>query len=198
MTTNHHSPYVDNTTTYKSADMNSPLSELDAAMGDYAGNQGKVARVNEAEGALEFFDTSYDVGGNYTGSPSASAVLMRFPFVRNVKFPTNLQNSRMIANVAATAETVFSIQKNGVEVFTATFAISGTVATFSGSETTFGVDDILTVVAPGSPDASLADLGWCFAGDRNIYTITATTTTTTTSSTTTTTTSSSTTTTTTA
>lgn len=198
MTTNHHSPYADNTTTFKAADMNPPLGELDAAIGDFSSNKGKVARIDESEGNLEYFDPDYDVGGMYSGVPTASVVMMRFPFVRNIKMPANLQDSRMIAGTAATAETVFSIKVNGVEKFTATFAISGTSATFSGSEFSAGVNDILTVVAPASPDATLADLGWCFACKKNIYSITASSTTTTTSSTTSTTTSSSTTTTTTA
>lgn len=189
MSTNHHTPYQDSVTTFEDSDMNAPLAELDSAIGDFSGNQGRIPRVNSGETALEYFDASYDVGGSFIGSPGASAVMMRFPFVRDINFPANLVGSHMIAATAATAETVFSIKKNGVQIFTATFAIGGTVATFSGSETLFQNNDILTLEAPASPDATLGDLGWCFALEKNIYTYTTTTTTTTSSSSSTTTTS---------
>lgn len=186
MTTYHHTAYIDGTTTFKADDMNPPLASLDEAIGDFTGNQGKIPRVNEGETALEYVDSSYDVGGSWIGSPTASQVMMRLPLVRDIYFPANLVGSRMIAGTGATGSTVFSIQRNGVQAFTATFGAGQSVATFSGSAVTFQDGDILTIVAPGSPDATLADLGWCLALDRNVYSYTTTTTTSTTSSTTTT------------
>lgn len=187
MTTNHHTAWVDGTTQFKADDMNDPLSDLDSALGDFSGNAGRIARVNSGETSLEFIEPTYDIGGSYNGSPTASLVIMRFPFVRSASFPTNLSGSRFIAGTAATGSTQFSLQKDGTQFGTATFAASGTVATFSVTETAFGYGNVFTLVAPGSPDATLADLGWCFALDKNVYVMATTTTTTTTSSTTTTT-----------
>jgi len=45
------------------------------------------------------------------------------------------------------------------------FAAGATTATFTmSSATTYLAGDILTVVAPSSPDATLANLAWTFVG----------------------------------
>jgi hypothetical protein len=186
MSTDHHTPYSDGATQFEDSDMNAPLGELDSAIGDFTGGKGQIARVNEGESSLEFFDSSYDVGGAYNGSPTASLVLMRFPFVRTVQFTAGMSLSKFVAGVAATGSTVFSIRKNGVEFATATFGAGAQAATFSCPvNTVFAPGNTLTIVAPGSPDATLANLGWCLAGTRNVHAVTTTTTTTTSSTTTT-------------
>ncbi len=53
---------------------------------------------------------------------------------------------------------MFSIQKNGSEVLTATVAASGATATFTGSQTDVAAGDVLRIVAPATADASLADI----------------------------------------
>lgn len=109
----------------------------------------------------------YDVGGAVSGVPSASAVLIRYPFPRAVVFPSSLTLSRGVAATAATAQTDFDILKNGVSFGTMRFAAAGTTASFiSASGSTFAAGDILTVVAPGSPDATLASVGFSLAGTR--------------------------------
>ena len=78
-----------------------------------------------------------------------------------------LTGSLMISGIAATADAVFSIKKNGTEFGTATFAASGTSATFAAaSETIFSIGDILTITAPATPDATLGNLGWAIGGTR--------------------------------
>ena len=186
MATDHHTPYADGVTTFEDSDMNAPLGELDGAIGDFTGGKGQIARINDGESSLEYFDSSYDVGGAYNGVPTADLVLMRFPFVREVMFESGMSLSKFFANVAAAAETIFSIQKNGVEFATATFAIAAQGATFTCPlNTVFGPGNVLTIVAPNPADGTLADLGWCLAGTRNVHTVTTTTTTTTSSTTTT-------------
>jgi hypothetical protein len=45
------------------------------------------------------------------------------------------------------------------------FAAGATTANFAmGSATTYFAGDVLTVVAPVSPDATLASLAWIFVG----------------------------------
>lgn len=171
MSSNHHTPYQDGVTTYEDSDMNAPLGQLDAVFGgSFSGKGGQLVRINDAESAHEMFDSAYDVGGSMWGAPTGSLVIMRLPMVRKVIFPASLTGSQFKAGTAATAQTVFSLKKNGVEFGTATFAAAGTSATFAAaSETQFSVGDILTIVAPASPDATLADLGWLIAGTRNDY-----------------------------
>jgi hypothetical protein len=109
----------------------------------------------------------YDVGGAVTGVPSASAVLIRYPFPRAVVFPSSLTLSKGVSAVAATAQTDFDILKNGVSFGTMRFAGAATTASFiSASGASFAAGDILTVVAPASPDATLSDVGFSLAGTR--------------------------------
>jgi len=111
----------------------------------------------------------YDVGASLVGIPGASAVLMRYPFPRQVIFPAGLTGSRGVCATPATATATFLIKKNGSNVGTMVFATGSpnNVASFTmGSQTTFAAGDILTVVAPASPDATLADIGFGLAGTR--------------------------------
>jgi hypothetical protein len=59
----------------------------------------------------------------------------------------------------------FAVQKNGVNVGTMVFATAATTATFAmTSAITFNAGDVLTMVAPAVPDATLANLAWTFVG----------------------------------
>lgn len=148
MTDNWHTPYIDGTTSYVAVDMNVPLGELDARITTLA-------------------TSIYDIGGSFEGVPTSLQTLLRFPLPRTVAFPINMVSSQMIASIAATAETIFSIQKNGVEFATATFAIAGTIATFAAvASAPFAAGDILTIVAPATADATLGNLGWSLVASR--------------------------------
>lgn len=109
----------------------------------------------------------YDVGAMVSGAPDASAVCLRYKFPREVTFAAGLSPSQGVAVVAATADTDFDIQKNGLSVGTMTFAAAATDATFDmGSDTVFDVGDVLTVIAPISPDATLSDISLVLSGTR--------------------------------
>lgn len=109
----------------------------------------------------------YDIGAQIAGAPSASLVMLRYKFPRAVDFPAGLTNSQGEAGTAATAQTDFDIEKNGVSVGTMRFAASSTSATFiMASPQSFAAGDILTVIAPGSPDATLAGVSFVLAGTR--------------------------------
>lgn len=107
----------------------------------------------------------YDVGTFCVGKPDTSELLLRFNFVRNVDLPANLTGSRVTASVAATAQTDFDVQLNGASIGTVRFAAAGTVATFVGfSATTIAPNDVFSIVAPASQDATLANISFTFAG----------------------------------
>lgn len=147
----------------------SPLSSatLSAAdLGVFYSNGTTVRAVSVSSGAVV---NPYDVGGSMTGLPTASQVLMRYPFPRAVIFPAGLTSSRGFAAVGPTAQTDFSIKKNGVSVGTMRFSTGSpnNYASFiMASQTTFNAGDVLTVVAPSSPDTTLADIGFGLAGTR--------------------------------
>jgi hypothetical protein len=107
------------------------------------------------------------VTGSYSGPTTANLVVQRYVFAGTVMFPVGLTGSQGTAGVAATGTTSYSIKKNGANVGTMAFAAAATTATFSmASATTFMAGDILTVVAPASPDTTLANLAWTLVGSQ--------------------------------
>jgi hypothetical protein len=109
----------------------------------------------------------YDIGAQIATAPTASLVMLRYKFPRAVTFPASLTNSQGTAGTAATAQTDFDILKNGVSFATMRFAAAGTSATFiAASPSSFIAGDILTVIAPASPDATLAGVSFVLAGTR--------------------------------
>lgn len=103
----------------------------------------------------------YIISAWKNGLPGVSerVVAHSFPDLAGLTLPTDAVGSSVEAEVAATAETDFDLQKNDVSIGTIRFAISGTVATFvSISEETFVQGDRLEVIAPGGQDVTLADV----------------------------------------
>ena len=110
--------------------------------------------------------TTTVVNGTFVnGKPAASQVLQRYVFAQTVAFATGLPGSQGTAGAAATASTTFNIQKNGSNVGMMVFATSSVTATFAMvSTTSFAPGDVLTLVAPALPDATLANLAWTLVG----------------------------------
>jgi hypothetical protein len=109
--------------------------------------------------------SSIIVSGSYSGKPTANLVLQNYVFATPTIIPAGLAGSQGAAATTATAVTVFGIQKNGANVGTMVFSASAAVATFTmNSATTFNAGDVLTIVAPAAPDATLAGLAWSITG----------------------------------
>jgi hypothetical protein len=109
---------------------------------------------------------AYDVAIFFPSKPSGSQVIARIVATRGFSLPSSFTTSRASAIAAATASTVFDIQKNGSSIGSATFAASATTATFSGTGGSFAAGDVLAIVAPASADATLADISFTLAGTR--------------------------------
>jgi hypothetical protein len=156
--------------------LNSLLNFIDLSdtPASFSGQAYKLPRVNGAQTALEFIYevdltnlAGYDVIGYLDGQPTASQVLLRMPFTRNVQFPASMTGSQGKAGVATgdSAGAEFSLKKNGVEFGTMTFDYDETVAVFAAaSATDFTAGDILTIVAPASPDSALSGVGFALKG----------------------------------
>lgn len=111
----------------------------------------------------------FDVHAYYPGVPTASAKVLRVPIARAITFAANLAGSYGIASVAATASTAFDVAKNGTSVGTITFAAAATTATFvtaGGTSFSLVAGDRISITAPASPDATLADPAFVLAGTR--------------------------------
>jgi hypothetical protein len=107
----------------------------------------------------EFFNV-LPIRVGFTGKPLASAEIFRWkiPAGMNFTLPQNLPGSKGSSSVAATGTPAFSIKKNGVEVATYQWAAAASAPTFTNAaDDNFVEDDIMTVVAPAIPDATLAN-----------------------------------------
>lgn len=141
------------------------LGLTDTVPVSFTGQAGKASRVNAGETGMDFFDVTFDVGGSFGGVPGVSVVIFQFLFTRSVTFPVGLTNSQGKAGVAATAQTDFDIQKNGVSVGTMRFAALATTATFiQASAQTYAAGDEIRIVSPNPADATLANLSFTLAG----------------------------------
>lgn len=99
------------------------------------------------------------------GKPGAGAVIKRMVAARNFSIPSGVTNAKAKAGTAATATATFNLQKNGVTFGTMVFAASGTVPTWSAATaTSFTPGDVFSIVAPGSQDATLADIAYYIPG----------------------------------
>lgn len=112
---------------------------------------------------------SYDPAGGVVAKPGGSAVVMRHQVVRSFNLPAAFAGSLAVANTAATASTVFAVWNNhagtNTQIGTITWGVAGTAGTFAAATATSLVaGDILTVVAPATADATLADIAFTFLG----------------------------------
>jgi hypothetical protein len=130
------------------------------------GQEEKYVTFNEAMAILDA-QAIYMIGMTFVDTPIASEEVIRHPAAVAFNLPVSLTNSQFKAGTAATAETIFTLKKNGGSIGTVTFAIGGTSASvvFTAA-TAFAVGDIFTVTAPGSPDATIANLGFTIKGTR--------------------------------
>lgn len=104
-------------------------------------------------------DRPADIAVDVRGAPAANEVITRRVFARSVQIPTSFILSQGVAATAATAATDFDVRVNGASVGSISFAAAASTATFvSAASITIASGDVLEIVAPASPDATLADI----------------------------------------
>lgn len=92
------------------------------------------------------------------GLPAAGATVYQTVFTETTILKTTTP-TELYAGVAATTSSVFTITRNGVSVGTITVAAAAQTGTVSvGADVTFNAGDRLSVIAPGTQDATLADV----------------------------------------
>ena len=84
------------------------------------------------------------------------------PFIIEADFPLSIAT----AAVAATDETIFTIEQNGTEIGTITFPAAGTEGVFAGVGGSFAAEDIITVTGPDIADTTLDQLSITIAAGR--------------------------------
>lgn len=108
-----------------------------------------------------------DVASFMPGQPGDNAKVIAIVFARAVSFPINFAGSYLKAGAAATADSVYTVKKNGSSIGTITVAASGTTGTFSvASAQSFAAGDVLNIIAPTPQDGTLADVSLTIVGTR--------------------------------
>lgn len=108
---------------------------------------------------------SYDLSTYIFTTTTVSQECIRFKSPRIITWLANFSGSTGSSRVAATAQTDFNVLVNAVSKGTIRFAAAATSATFiAASPVTVAVGDIITVVGPASPDATLAGISLVLFG----------------------------------
>jgi len=133
-----------------------------------AGTSGQVLKTQGAGANPVWSDQPFDATAFYPGVPTNSAKVLRVPIARAVTFAGNFSGSYGKASVASTGTATFDVQKNGSSIGTVVFTSSATATftTTSGAAQSFAAGDVLSIIAPASADATLADIGIVLAGTR--------------------------------
>lgn len=99
--------------------------------------------------------------------PDSGDTFRRFCFPVPVTFYSGLTGSVANALIPATATAVISLQQNGTQFATLTFAAGATTGTFAcATTTTFSAGGIFSMIAPNPRDATLATLAITVLGYR--------------------------------
>ena len=136
----------------------------------FTGAGSKLVKVNSGATALEFVAVPalpYLLAFDAPGVPTASMVVFHHVFTQAVSFVASLTDSYVKAGTAATAQTDFDLKQNGSSIGTVRFAAAGTTASYvSISASSWVAGDILTLIAPATPDATIADIWGTLVGVR--------------------------------
>ncbi len=124
-----------------------------------------AGEIKKQDGTTKYVGASlYDIAGSTFSIPTSLAQLMRFTAARAFTLPASLVGSQVASIIAPTAGVSYSIAKNGTQIGTMDFTAANNVGTFTmASSTSFAIGDILTVVAPATPDSTHNELAWTFA-----------------------------------
>ncbi|UUP19497.1 hypothetical protein [Nitratireductor thuwali] len=101
------------------------------------------------------------------GKPAGGEEVFRAVYSTEVVYPANFGGSFVFAKVAATASAVWSVDLNGVQVGTITFAAAAMTGTLATLGFTAQPGDILTIIAPDPPDDTLSGVYGVLTGTRS-------------------------------
>jgi hypothetical protein len=102
--------------------------------------------------------------GTYVWAPTSSETVFSYTFTQESVFPAGFAQSLAWCYTPATANATFTVEKNAGSIGTLLFGLGLYFGAFSvSSEELFADGDVLTIVAPASPDATLARLNFLLA-----------------------------------
>lgn len=109
--------------------------------------------------------TPYDVSSCVIGKPDAAAVVAYIVSPRAFNIPNGYTASVAKSAASATSSAVFTVNKNGSSIGTFTFSAGGTTAAWSGTGGSIVAGDVISIVAPATQDATLANIAFTIAGN---------------------------------
>lgn len=113
-------------------------------------------------------DLGISLSSTVIGAPLSNAKVMLVVAAQafDISDTPSLTPSYGYADTTATADTDFDIQLNGLSVGTMAFAIGANMAIFTfPSPVSVALGDRISVVAPASPDSTLADIYFTIRGN---------------------------------
>jgi hypothetical protein len=142
---------------------------LTDAPSSYSGAGGQVVRVNLATNAVEFKDLFPAFAVSISGKPGASQNI-NIPILEGIKLPSSLTGSVFIIGTNPTSTMTFTLYQvtsgTATSIGTVAFSTSGSPTVTFSSTITFASGDLLRISAPGSQDATGADISLGFKGSR--------------------------------
>lgn len=98
----------------------------------------------------------------FLGTPEPNSTVFLHTMTETIRFPVNFVGSQIKCMTPPSAETIFTIAKNGNAIGTVSFTTGNGVITVAG-ETVFDVGDVLSVIAPSALNG-IANLSFNFMG----------------------------------
>lgn len=108
------------------------------------------------------------LSAQYNGTIPSSIDVLRYIVPIAIDFEAGLPLTKGYSLVAPTADADFDIQRNGVSIGTIRFESGSPTAitiTFASARS-FAAGDLLQIISPASPDATLADISISLVGER--------------------------------
>lgn len=120
----------------------------------------RLAKIDDTDFNADWVTEYRNLALFVRGLPGANELLIRYISVDTaLSLPIALAGSNGGCGVASTADAVFTLAKNGTTIGTVTFPMGSGVPVFSFTAAiTLVAGDVLTVIAPASQDATLADV----------------------------------------
>lgn len=118
--------------------------------------------------ALSSSANHYRIGFFFTATPTASEVLAMHVVTQAITIPANFgtPDSKGAVGTNPTASFALDVKKNGSSIGTITISTGGafTFATGSGTAKSVSVGDVIQVVAPSTPDTTVANVAITLVG----------------------------------
>jgi Right handed beta helix region len=145
---------------------------LNKAINGTVPTDGQILQYSSSSGKWEMVvDRPIFPVSGIGGKPAAGQLVGIYTAAASFIFPANFAspNSYGSCGTNPTATATYSIYKNGSLIGNVAVSTSGvfTFTTVGGTSVTFNAGDRLTIVAPGSQDATMADVGMTLVGTRS-------------------------------